>query len=65
MEQTLIELPELMSVEQIAKYLGVSKNTAYTWCNSGEIPSFKVANTRRIRKSNFMIWLEKQEHNNK
>lgn len=61
MEITLASLPELMSVEQIAKYLGVSKNTAYTWCNTGELPSFKVGNTRRIRKSQFIVWLDDQE----
>ncbi|MFD1954262.1 helix-turn-helix domain-containing protein [Paenibacillus thailandensis] len=50
-----------MSVEQAAKYLGVCRATAYNWCNSGELPSFKVGNTRRIRKDTLVEWIEKLE----
>lgn len=54
-------MPLLMSVQQAADLLGVSKTTAYDWCVKGIIPSFKVANTRRIRREALMQWMEAQE----
>lgn len=57
----LEDLPELMTVEQTAAYLSVSKNTVYSWCNANELPSFKQGNVRRIRKSVFIAWIEQQE----
>lgn len=57
----LTELPEVMSVEQTADYLNVSRATAYNWCKLGDIPSFKVGNTRRIRKEVLMAWILQQE----
>lgn len=47
-------LPEIMSVEQAAKYLSVSRATAYNWCIAGDMPSFKIGNTRRIRKADLI-----------
>lgn len=47
------DLPEFLTVDQVSQYLGVSKNTVYTWCSEGVLTSFKVGNTRRIRKEAF------------
>jgi len=54
-------LPLVMSVEQAANYLGVCRATAYNWCIQGILPSFKVANTRRIRRESLEKWLEQHE----
>lgn len=54
-------MPDLLTVQQAADYLGVSKNTVYSWCNSGDLPSFKVGNTRRIRKTTFLTWIDSLE----
>lgn len=51
MEKTLEELPEILSVDQAAKYLNVCRATAYNWCKAGDLQSFKVGNTRRIPKT--------------
>ncbi|KAA1181068.1 helix-turn-helix domain-containing protein [Paenibacillus sp. B2(2019)] len=47
--------------EEVAEYLGVTRNTIYRWCNEGDIPSIKVRKVRRIQKSTLLAWIEEQE----
>lgn len=56
-----VDLPEICTPEQVADYLGVSRNTIYRWCADGDIPSIKVRKVRRIKKSSLMKWIEKRE----
>lgn len=56
------DLPEICTPEQVADYLGVSRNTIYRWCAEGDIPSIKVRKVRRIKKSSLMKWLEDHEN---
>jgi excisionase family DNA binding protein len=58
---SLCDLPEMLTVVQVAEYLNVSRNTVYTWTNSGEIPSIKAGNTRRIRKAALIDWIAAAE----
>nr|WP_233147076.1 helix-turn-helix domain-containing protein [Paenibacillus selenitireducens] len=51
----------MLTVIQVSEYLNVSRNTVYAWCNSGELPSFKNGNTRRIRKDCLLNWIKEQE----
>lgn len=39
-----------MSPLEVAELLGVSRRTVYRWLRDGEIPSVKVAGTRRISR---------------
>lgn len=57
-----LDLPEICTPEQVADYLGVSRNTIYRWCAEGDIPSIKVRKVRRIKKSSLMKWLEDREN---
>ena len=59
--QTADMLPEMLTVKQVASYLNVSRNTVYNWTNSGELPSFKTGNTRRIRKEILLEWIREKE----
>lgn len=59
----LDEQPEIMSIEVVAKYLSISRATAYNWCKTGAIPSIKVLNTIRIRRDTLKDWIEAQELN--
>jgi excisionase family DNA binding protein len=62
---TLDELPEMLTVQQTADYIRLSKNSIYTLCQKkkeqGGMPSFKSGNTRRIRKSALIEWINDQE----
>ncbi|WP_058302877.1 helix-turn-helix domain-containing protein [Gorillibacterium timonense] len=55
------ELPEILSVKNVAELMGWHPNTVYQKCQSGEILSIKVGNSRRIRKSSYLQWLGKLE----
>jgi excisionase family DNA binding protein len=59
--QTADLLPDMLTVQQVANYLNVSRNTVYNWTNSGELPSFKTGNTRRIRKEALLKWIREKE----
>lgn len=55
------ELPEICTPEQVADYLGVSRNTIYRWCAERDIPSIKVRKVRRIQKCTLLKWIDDQE----
>ncbi|QUL57527.1 helix-turn-helix domain-containing protein [Paenibacillus tritici] len=55
------DLPEICTPDQVADYLGVTRNTVYRWCKEGDIPSIKVRKVRRIQKSTLIDWIAKQE----
>jgi len=41
----------LLTVEEAAAYLRVSKATVWRWCSRGMLPAFKLGREWRIRKS--------------
>ncbi|UUZ80678.1 helix-turn-helix domain-containing protein [Paenibacillus sp. P26] len=54
-------LPDILTVKQIAELMGWHPNTVYLRCTSGELPSFKSGNSRRIRKEAYLEWIAKLE----
>lgn len=56
------QLPNILTVKQVAEYLGWHPNTVYSRCTSGELKSFKSGNSRRIRKEAFLEWIESMEN---
>ncbi|MGG3383055.1 helix-turn-helix domain-containing protein [Heyndrickxia faecalis] len=54
-------LPDILTVQQVANYLGWHRNTVYKRCISGELPSFKSGNCRRIRKAALLEWIKHME----
>ena len=42
---------ETMTVEEVAKYLRVSRQTVYTLIRAGKIPHFKVGTKVRIKRA--------------
>ena len=42
---------EIMNVEQLAKFFGVSDQTIWRWCKSGKLPAFKIGAQWKIRRS--------------
>jgi excisionase family DNA binding protein len=43
-------MDEIMTVEEVATYLKVSKNTVRRWCLKGKLPGFKIEREWRIYK---------------
>ncbi|MDD4272681.1 MAG: helix-turn-helix domain-containing protein [Desulfobacter postgatei] len=46
-----------LSVEEIAQYLGVSKDTVYTWINKKKMPAHKVGRLWKFKKDEVDIWV--------
>lgn len=46
-----------LSVEEIGKHLGVSKETIYRWVEKGKIPSHKVGRQWKFKVSEVDEWV--------
>lgn len=51
---------EVLTLDEVARYLRVSRKTAYRMARSGELPAFKAANHWRIRRSELENWIKSQ-----
>lgn len=47
-----------LSVAEIAKYLGVSRDTVYTWASQDKMPAHKVGRLWKFRFSQIDKWVE-------
>lgn len=67
---TLEEMPQSLTAQHIASFLGLARNTVYelydTPVELGGIPNMRIGNSRRTLKSDFIAWMEtkKQEQKN-
>ena len=50
----------LMSLPDVAAYLGMAERTIYLWAQQGKIPAFKLGTSWRFRRSEIDAWLETQ-----
>lgn len=50
-------LPEILTAEQIARYLGIGYVKALSLIKYGDLPSIKIGNTYRISKQLFKEWV--------
>jgi excisionase family DNA binding protein len=46
-----------LSVDEIAVYLGVSKDTIYTWITSKAMPGHKIGRVWRFKKADVDAWV--------
>lgn len=56
---TLDKLPDILSPQQVADYVGIARQRIYDFCQYGEIKSFTIGASRKIRKADMMEWLNK------
>jgi excisionase family DNA binding protein len=54
------ETREVMDIRQAASYLGVSCDSLYKYASEGVIPSFKLGNRWRFKKSLMDAWMDRQ-----
>jgi excisionase family DNA binding protein len=55
----------LLTTEQIARYLKVDKFTVYRLVTQGKIPAFKVGNQWRFKRSMVEAWLKSNMNSGK
>ena len=48
---------DILTIEEVAKYLRVSDRTVYDWAQKGEIPAGKIGTVWRFKKSEVEKWV--------
>lgn len=48
---------DILTIEEVAKYLRVSERTVYDWAQKGEIPAGKIGTVWRFKKSEIENWV--------
>lgn len=51
---------ELMTIEELADYLKVSRRTIYEWLKEQKIPAVKLIGQWRFKKEKIDSWLDNQ-----
>ncbi|MCI5522683.1 MAG: PTS sugar transporter subunit IIA [Treponema sp.] len=51
---------DILTIEEVAKYLRVSERTVYDWAQKGEIPSGKIGTVWRFKKSEIERWVNER-----
>lgn len=44
-------MDEILTVQEVADYLKVSKRTVWRWCNEGKLTATKIGHSWRIQRS--------------
>jgi excisionase family DNA binding protein len=53
-------MEELLTLNELSRYLKISKPTLYKMVEKGNIPALKIANQWRFKKEDINRWIEKQ-----
>ena len=51
---------DILTIEEVAKYLRVSDRTGYDWAQKGEIPAGKIGTVWRFKKSEVEKWVNER-----
>lgn len=52
------ELPDVLTPQQVAAVLQISRKQVYTMCQRGELPAMKVGRLVRVPKAQLIVWIE-------
>lgn len=61
---TLPDLPEYLTVKEIAEQLRVSRMTVYRFTEDGTLPSVRFGRSIRVPKDAFDLYLDNQKGTN-
>ena len=51
---------EIMTIEDVAKFLKVSERTVYDWAQKGEIPCGKLGTSWRFKRDEIENWVSRK-----
>ncbi len=54
---------DIMTLDEVRKYLKVHRSTVYRLAEEGKMPASKVGRVWRFKKERIDEWLKKQENN--
>jgi excisionase family DNA binding protein len=52
-------MDEIMTLEEVAKYLKMQPQTIYTWAQTGKIPAAKIGKEWRFRRDIIDEWFKR------
>ena len=55
---------DILTIEEVAKYLRVSERTVYDWAQKGEIPAGKIGTVWRFKKNDIERWVNERLSSN-
>jgi nitrogen PTS system EIIA component len=55
-----MSLPEILTLEEVARYLRVSDRTVYEWAQKGEIPAGKLGSSWRFKRADIQRWADEK-----
>ena len=55
------DLPVMMTIQELAKFLRVSRNTAYSFVNTGVIPPVKIGRQTRIYREDVIRFVQRSQ----
>lgn len=56
----LVVEDDILTIEEVAKYLRVSERTVYDWAQKGEIPAGKIGTVWRFKKTEIEKWVNER-----
>ena len=57
------KMHEIMTIEDVAKYLRVSERTIYDWAQKGILPGGKIGTTWRFKSADIQRWVNDKLNN--
>ncbi|KEI00089.1 helix-turn-helix domain-containing protein (plasmid) [Clostridium botulinum] len=61
MEKEMKDLPELLTVEEMANFLKIQKNKAYNLIYKKQVPILRLGSQIRIPKCLFIKWIRENK----
>jgi nitrogen PTS system EIIA component len=56
---------DILTIEEVARYLRVSERTVYDWAQKGEIPSGKIGTVWRFKRNEIERWVNERLSSNR
>ena len=52
----MLPADEVLTVDEVARYLRVHPMTVQRWCRTGDLPAAKIGRAYRVKKSDLEEW---------
>jgi excisionase family DNA binding protein len=59
-EEMALSMTELMTIDELAGYLKVSRRTIYDWLKHNKIPALKLVGQWRFQRERIDAWMQQQ-----
>jgi excisionase family DNA binding protein len=64
-EDAIMQGDDLLTIEEAAEYLKLSKRTTWRWCRSGRLPAFKIGHQWRISRAELQELINAKKRRNR